>query len=964
MQSERLVLAESARLHRFFSKEPWYVSLIGDAVCFERRSGATAVEIPVRSLDMLAVSSALFCSRVVFQATDGRKHSIGGVDGESALRLRDAVLREIALHAMDVGSQVKRIDERLGRSLAGGRYIRYSQSGEFADLRAEFVSVLQECGELLRGHLDEEAAEALERLAILDTDEGFEAARMEANGVFVANSIPSVQDAANSVLSNPLTEEQAEAIASDEDTTLVLAGAGSGKTAVIVGKVAHLVRNCGVPPSDILVLAYNKKAAEEIRERLYERLSDDIPLHLLKRNVSTFHAFGRRILSKVDGAPNISKLAEDNAKLVNTIEEILRNFLHDSKQSQQPQEVIRFIADHPAPYRSAFDFATRPEYDEYVRSIELRTLNGDLVKSFEELVVANYLTEHGIKFEYERNYEHATATRERRQYRPDFFLSDYGIYIEHFALNEEGSPPPGWQQYLDGVQWKRNIHRQYGTKLIETYSWQYRQGNLLPQLRSQLEGRGVRFRRVPIQHLIKKLAEQLVSWLARLLVQFLNHVKGQRLGSAELRARARVGGDHQRNDLFLDIFDMVYARYRALLTAKGERDFHDLINCAVDHILSGKWISPYRYVLVDEFQDISEGRMALLKALRATGVAYFLVGDDWQSIYRFAGSDVSLMRDCGSHLGHVKEQVLSQTFRFGDGILGPSTAFVQRNPEQIKRPFRSTGRSEDEGITIIACEEPKQGLEDALQEIEERAQGKPCSVLVLGRYNASRKILSPRRQRGSVRVDFSTVHTAKGLETDYAVVLDLKRDRFGFPSQIEDDPLLEMVLPPKSRGIPYAEERRLFYVAMTRARIGAYLITDAARPSGFVTELLRESEPDSLRMLSKLAPECPRCPSGRLRPSQSGKNMSCSNNPNCEHLAPRCPNCNEGYAVVSKRVPQTRCTNPDCDDPPSACPSCGIGVLLLRNGPYGSFWGCSEYPSEPSCRYIMDIADSGRENNA
>ena len=340
----------------------------------------------------------------------------------------------------------------------------------------------------------------------------------------------------------------------------------------------------------------------------------------------------------------------------------------------------------------------------------------------------------------------------------------------------------------------------------------------------------------------------MVSWLTNLLSKFLNHVKSNSLSTQDLRARIRAGGyrDYQRGEIFLDVFDVVYDRYQQLLAKKNERDFHDLINLAVDCIRSGEWISPYRYVLVDEFQDISAARMALLRAIGTPGTAYFLVGDDWQSIYRFAGSDVSLMKDCESHLGHVRKQVLSQTFRFGDGILGPSTAFVQRNPEQIQRPFRSAGRAEDEGITVIASEEPKQGLEDALQEIEDRAQGKPRSVLVLGRYNASREILSPRRQRGSVRVDFSTIHTAKGLEADYAVVLDLKRDRFGFPSQIEDDPLLEMVLPPKSRGIPYAEERRLFYVAMTRARIGAYLITDAARPVGVchrVTQGIRTRQP-------------------------------------------------------------------------------------------------------------------------
>ena len=112
----------------------------------------------------------------------------------------------------------------------------------------------------------------------------------------------------------------------------------------------------------------------------------------------------------------------------------------------------------------------------------------------------------------------------------------------------------------------------------------------------------------------------------------------------------------------------------------------------------------------------------------------------------------------------------------------------------------------------------------------------------------SRRLL-PRNLSGTaLRVEFSTVHSAKGREEDYAVVLDLKDDRFGFPSKVGDDPLLELVLPPASgRAYPFAEERRLFYVAMTRARVGTYLVTDSRRPSPFVEEL--QQSPGTLRHL-------------------------------------------------------------------------------------------------------------------
>ena len=662
-------------------------------------------------------------------------------------------------------------------------------------------------------------------------------------------------------------------------------GAGTGKTSVIVGKVAHLVRNLGISSNEVLVLAFNRKAADEIRRRLKGGLS--------AAHVHTFHSFGRRVIAESESAPTISKLAEDEQALRRAVDDIISELLSDPEQSRA---VIDFIVYHHAPYKSAFEFDTLDGYEEYVREVELRTLSGDLVKSFEELTIANFLPEHGVEFRYEDRYETATATRQHRQYQPDFFLPCHDIYIEHFALNEQGRPPPGWKGYAEGVEWKRSIHRQRGSTLVETYSWQHRRGVLLETLQTRLEEAGVRFEQVPRQALVRQLAQEQTSWLAGLLATFLNHVKSAGLSPETLRARVRERGDHRRSASFLAVFEQVLVRYQKLLANQGELDFHDLINVAAERIREGRWKSKYRYVLVDEFQDISAGRMALIEALSGHDVAYFLVGDDWQSIYRFAGSDVGLLRNCGDGLGYVEERTLSRTFRFADGILSPSTEFVKRNPEQTQRPLLSASRADDEGVTIVADASPAGGVALALQDIDERAKGQPRSVLVLGRYRQGREMVQSIRRSSSLCVEFSTVHGAKGREADYVIVLDLNDGRWGFPSKVEDDPLLDLVLPPVSGGAcPFAEERRLFYVAMTRARNGSYLVTDPVRPSQFVTELLRESV--ELRQIGELATKCPRC---------------------------------------------------------------GRGVLQMIDGRRGRFWGCTEYRSTPPCRYTKDIEGEDR----
>ena len=272
---------------------------------------------------------------------------------------------------------------------------------------------------------------------------------------------------------------------------------------------------------------------------------------------------------------------------------------------------------------------------------------------------------------------------------PDFYIPDHGIYIEHFALNEDGQAPPGWTTYAQEAQWKRDLHARHGTTLIETFSWQHRKGVLESSLERALRERGVEFNPVPVEELVEKLSKERISVLASLLGTFLNHAKSSNLTHGEIVEKAKDQKDKDRSQCFLEIFEGVRERYEALLKDEDALDFHDLINRAAEIINEGKWENTFRYVLIDEFQDISNGRMNLAKSLKRSGLAYFLVGDDWQSIYRFAGSYVGLIHQVADHLGFTRRESLTKTFRFGDGILGPSTRFVQQNPEQTKRKLEA-----------------------------------------------------------------------------------------------------------------------------------------------------------------------------------------------------------------------------------------------------------------------------------
>ena len=931
------VTAETSRIHRLTAPQKSRIEVSDRIILIQDTAGATNAKLPVYELDDISLEQGLLWSSISFRLTDGSSYSVGGLTHEDARRICGKCRDEVARYASTVRKPLLALCESASQVLAETRYTRHSEGGMlFASLEAG----LRGLGREVRKSLAASESRLLDRLAPLEERPAFEEARGKTNEAYIRDILPSVKGAARPVR---LTDEQAEAIATDEEATLVLAGAGTGKTSVIVGKVAHLVRNMGVPPEEILVIAYNRKAAEEVRERLAGDLRGAA--------VFTFHALGRRIIAESeDRTPSISRLAGDGYTSLRTFDGILKALLRDPNQAR---EVLEFIANHQASHRSAFSFKTPAEYDEYVRQVELRTLSGDRVRSFEELLIANYLTEYGVRFRYEVNYPVETANRQHSQYRPDFYLPEHDIYIEHFALDEKGQPPDGWTNYLQGVEWKRSLHSQYDTTLVETYSWQNRQGRLLTALGKNLESRGIVFERQSVEALVSKLGQRRITWLAGVIGTFLNHVKERQLTTEVLADRIGLLDDKERGERFLGVFEQVHERYASALREERAVDFHDLINRAARLVSGGKWQHSYRHILVDEFQDISAGRMNLLQSLKKPDVAFFLVGDDWQSIYRFAGSDVGIMRNCGKYLGYVQEKTLSNTFRYGSGILEPSSSFVRRNPEQTQRPLRSLSSAADNGITVVSARTPASGLRTALRDMREHVKVDNGSVLVLGRYRHSRKHMPKETDESSLDLEFSTVHAAKGREADFVIILDLTDRYHGFPSRVEDDPLLTLALASADgdTAFQFAEERRLFYVAITRARRGVYLVTDERYPSPFVTELIKESK--GLRQIGEFAPDCPRCGGGKLVPARHGQSLRCSRGQDCGSIAPICRGCGQGYVIIAEKG-QSSCTNSGCQNPPSTCPQCGLGVLVRRKGPYGPFFACSESFSSVRCGYKRD----------
>lgn len=768
---------------------------------------------------------------------------------------------------------------------------------------------------------------------------------------------------------HPLTQSQRRACVQDEDNVLVLAGAGTGKTSTMMAKAAYLVRSGLAQPNEILMLAFAKKARDELEERVHGMAGMEAV------RVETFHSLGSRIIGAVEGGRlAVSILAQDEIKRAKYLDEglfALRNnvdFL---------AHLRRFFSNYLVPMPNELEFKSPGDYTRYLKQQEIRSLKGDAVKSFAELEIANYLFMNGINYVYEGVYKHPTATPSRRQYMPDFYLPDLDVYIEHFGVDRAGNTAPyvDKKSYWEGIHWKREIHKQFDTTLIETYSYERSEGELGDNLEQRLiahcQKQGQDFltmRREQPFEALKELGSY--SAFSKLLDSFLNVFKGSTWTIRALQDQLGSTWADSRLRVFLRIFEVVLARYEETLAQSRTIDFNDMIKMATKYVQSGEFTSEYRYIMVDEFQDISPSRATLVKALRdqVPGSALFCVGDDWQAIYRFTGSDVTLTTKFRENFGATERVDLDQTFRFNNRISDVASRFVQVNPGQLRKVIKTHSMSNQTEIAVISEMGKAEALHAALKQVAARAAGRRASVFLLARYNDSEpaEMHTLQRHYPNLQLSFYTAHRSKGLEADYVIILDMIDGKKGFPSIMSTDPIIERILPHAEEFV-HAEERRLFYVALTRARHSVWLLTQPGRESPFISELLKNGydvsfDREAMKAAVSALAHCPVCLEGVLehRHGRKGDFYGCSLYPYCDGVAWPCPKCGQGaFTSVGQHH---RCSNPDCNFEADNCPSCGVGYLRLTKGKFGAFYACSNWRGDnpASCNYKRKVSQAER----
>ena len=703
----------------------------------------------------------------------------------------------------------------------------------------------------------------------------------------------------------PLTTEQAHAVLCFDNRVQVIASAGSGKTSTLVAKAGYALQRGLVPANRILLLAFNADAAKELQARIRERLT---PLGLPAEQVvaRTFHAFGLDVIGQATGRkPTLAPWLESGQDLEHLSQLVDR--LKDRDPSFRTRwDLFRLVFSRDLP---GFGSAVEPgDWDSARKASGFRTLRGEVVKSHEERLIADWLFYNGVDYRYEQPYESNTATAQHRQYHPDFYYPQANAYHEHFALDAQGQPPAHFANYLEGVQWKRKLHAEQGTTLWETTSATIRSGQAFQMLAERFRQAGVKLDPNPDRPAPGRPAIEHAA-LVRTFRTFLTHAKSNRLSPADLQQRLQregKGAFQFRHTMFLQLFEAIHNAWERDLREAGMIDFEDMLNQAADHLEARRCVSPYELVMVDEFQDASRARGRLTRALVQSPERHlFAVGDDWQSINRFAGADLSLMSEFSRWFGPAQVFRLEQTFRCPQSLCTVSSEFVLKNPAQLRKSVRSV--QPEHPPTLQAFQVPEDSrlraaIETYLSRLHDQLAngtlpsgraGGPVTVYLLGRYRRDAELLAPQwatRFGQRLKIEFRTVHGSKGLEADYVILPRLTRGSYGFPSGIEDDPVLQLAMP-EGDAFPHAEERRLFYVALTRARRAVALFTVQGRESEFVTELVKQQQL-TLLDLDGIPSEtrlCPRCQQGtlvvRTRRSDGSRFLGCSRFPACRHTS-------------------------------------------------------------------------------
>ncbi|WP_324044566.1 UvrD-helicase domain-containing protein [Aeromonas caviae] len=893
-----------------------YVNFMGQEPSIELVAGPLTQSTLLIEVTRVQTKTRLLWSKIIITTKNGTLICAGvwrwSVKNTVAI-LQQLVTKEIELELTKASQPLEQLKVQANAFLASDRYLRHSDIISFNSSSKSTLEAINTRLLMLLNHpfaKDTDSSATIRCLISYINDVHTPKSKIikERNAKFVEKELNAYADFFDHVEKTPLTNEQRHAAVVFEDRNLLVAAAGSGKSSTLIGKAGYAIHRGLFKPNEIITLAFNRKAAQELNERIKLRIKPCME-GMIKAH--TFHGLGYSILKKLAKSKNKKIHLITDKSIRSRLRTILNQLIQDSPEFAN--NWMLFISLCREPRRCDNPFESFQDYERYIERQRVarrnglpavyQALTGDVVRSAQELAIANWLYINGIPFIYEKSF--SPCPEGWNKYEPDFYLPEVDVWYEHFALDARGKAPSHFLNYAEQAQIKRAWMSLHATdNFIETCSYQYYEETLFSDLTTKLKKLRQQFRPRPAEEVLKRIQSLGQSDALDLVIDVLNLVKSNAVSQVDFAKCMDRLQDPLRAKLFTKVFWPLHKTYSNYLRTHNKVDFNDMIIQAAEALEQGQLIIPYQFVLVDEFQDISIGRARFIKAMlkqHPNRSVLFGVGDDWQAINGFAGSDLRLFMNFESYFGATHESLLTKTFRCPQGIADVSAKFIQENKEgqkvkSVVSELDSTIRKVVDLRDITKDEDLANELGQLLSILaaDQRARitavprTKKYSVFLLSRYSLEKTkgINEPflnstiRKYSDALDINFTTIHKSKGLEADYVFLLGLNAGMgLTFPSTMANDPLIDVLL--HHDPFPDAEERRLFYVALTRAKRQCFVFFRKEAPSPFVLALM----------------------------DSSNKNM------------------------VTYRTGEL----------PKKCSTCGKGFMIKHSGPWGAFLGCTRF---------------------
>lgn len=676
-----------------------------------------------------------------------------------------------------------------------------------------------------------------------------------------------------------LDKSQREAIICDEDNLLVLSGAGSGKTTTISAKVKYLIDIKNIKPDKICVITFTKKAKEELDYKINKIFNSNVDIY-------TFHSLGLKIIKYYYKNKDIDIIDEKGQYKI--ICDYIKNNLFKDKDkfslffeafknktsfSEEYKLFDNYYDYHNYMYKRKY-INSNTTMDNYIkeqakrRRNYLKTLNGEYCKSKEEVDIANFLYLNNIDYQYEKSYKKLDNLK---IYKPDFYIEQNNNYnyIEHFGIDKVNKTNNHYTKeeltnYLKNMKLKEKYHcdEKIEDLFIITYSKVLGKRNYLSVLKDSLIKKGYVLSKKDNNLVYERLKDTsedryINNFVNRIVIPFISYFKRS---NYKLEDFKNIKTDNDLLNKQISVISDIYLNYESKLREKNLIDFEDMINISykvMPYIKEKNLGVDYKYIIIDEYQDVSMQRFNLTKRIEELFKSKIIAfGDDYQTIFGFSGSRIDLMTEFRNYLNDAKQIPIPNVYRNSQELIDVATKFINKNSKQIKKKLISNKRLinpielyiYNDSNYINTNINKSIILSNILDKIY--LSNNKSNVLLLERYNNDiDTILNNNlfirknheniiyKKHEDMKIDYLTIHKSKGLEYDNCILINAIDDKYGFPSKIEDEEIIKLLKPKIEENIFYPEERRLFYVAMTRTKNKLYILVPKSKTSSFIREI-------------------------------------------------------------------------------------------------------------------------------